>query len=446
MRPAASGGRIPPPNSRAGRRSGLPDARGSLVPDRRDLCSWRSLCSHGVDIWAQRQVAIAHHQEGANASLRKPPAVSTPGWGAAEVCRAALRAAPALPRRRRMLVSAERSASPERCSKREEQVSEYKTLESRLAAKEVVILDGAVGTQLQKMGVPMSGLAWAATALQTHPYTVRLMHEHYIRAGVDIITVNSYSAARHNLVPIALGDMTRELNLRAVVLAQEARDRCAKERPVYIAGSVSNYGMRTGSELTPKGEGFFTERVAWTEEASKANLREQAEILAESGVDLLLVESTGGTTHRRWVLEACLSTGLPVWVGFKCHLDAPGGPPKTGYHSDEPLAAGIEPVLALGGDAVTIFHSAIAATDAALPLLRARWPGPLGIYPEAERHDYIATHKDAAEPDHVTPAAFVAKAKAWVDSGVQIIGGCCGIELEHIRPLRDALPKRLPGA
>ena len=129
----------------------------------------------------------------------------------------------------------------------------------------------------------MNSDAWAATALHTHPYTVRLLHENYIRAGVDIITVNSYSAARHNLVPIGLGDMTRELNLRAVVLAQEARDRCAKERPVYIAGSVSNYGMRTGSETTSEGTGFFTHRVAWTEAASKANLREQAEILAEFG-------------------------------------------------------------------------------------------------------------------------------------------------------------------
>jgi len=323
-------------------------------------------------------------------------------------------------------------------------MSEYKTLENRLAGKEVVILDGAVGTQLQKMGVPMSGLAWAATALQTHPYTVRLMHEDYIRAGVDIITVNSYSAARHNLVPIGLGDMTRELNLRAVVLAQEARDRCAKERAVYVAGSVSNYGLRTGVETSAKGTKFFDDRVAWTEEASKANLREQAEILAESGVDLLLVESTGGTTHRKWVLEACLATGLPVWVGFKCHQDSPGAAPNVGYHSDEPFAEKLAEVIAMGGSVVTVFHSPIAATDAALPLVRSQWKGPIGVYPEAERRDYIAVHKDLNEPDHVSPAEFVAKAKAWVSQGVQVIGGCCGIELDHIRPLREALPKRVP--
>lgn len=323
-------------------------------------------------------------------------------------------------------------------------MSEYKTLQARLDGREVVILDGAVGTQLQKMGVPMSNLAWAATALQTHPYTVRLMHEQYIAAGVDVITVNSYSAARHNLVPLGLGDMTRELNLRAVVLAREARDRCAKERPVYIAGSVSNYGLRTGVETSPEGVGWFADRVEWTEARSKANLREQAEILAESGVDMLLVESTGGTTHRKWVLEACLATGLPVWIGFKCHLDAPGGAPKVGYHSDEPLAANFEQVTAMGGAVVSIFHSPIAATDAALPVVRSKWKGPIGVYPEAERKDYVAVHKDENEPDHVSPEDFVAKAKGWVSQGVQVIGGCCGIELEHIRPLRAALPKRLP--
>src|SRR5262249_62377206 len=165
-----------------------------------------------------------------------------------------------------------------------------------------------------------------------------------LRGAVHIPPVPSPPAARHNLVPLGLGDLTRELNLRAVALAQDARDRCAKERPVYIGGSVSNYGLRTGVEISPEGAGFFGERVAWTEEASKANLREQAEILAESGVDFLLAESTGGTPHRKWVLEACLSTGLPVWPGFKCHQDAAGAPPKVGYHSDEPLMANFKAV------------------------------------------------------------------------------------------------------
>jgi S-methylmethionine-dependent homocysteine/selenocysteine methylase len=319
-------------------------------------------------------------------------------------------------------------------------------VQGRLDKREVIILDGAVGTQLQRMGVPMSGTAWAATALQTHPATVRLMHEQYIRAGVDIITVNTYSAARHNLVPLGLGDLVRELNIRAVALAQEARDRAAKDRPVYVAGSVSNYGLFTGSERSVEGYHHFLDRVPWTEEGSRANLREQAEILAEAGVDFILAEPTGGSTHRRWVIEACVSTGLPVWMGFKVHQSEAGGIPKVGYQSEEPFAQQFAQLAALGGKVVTLFHSPIAATNAALPIARGAWKGPLAIYPEAERHDYVAVHKDPNEKTVIGPEDFVKQAKQWVSQGVQVIGGCCGIELEYIRPLREALPSHLPAA
>ena len=108
-------------------------------------------------------------------------------------------------------------------------MSDYDGLAARLADRQVVLLDGAVGTQLQKMGVPMNNRAWAAVALQSHPYTVRRMHESYIEAGVDVITVNSYASARHNLEPIGLSDLTAELNWRAVMLAQDARDLRAAE-------------------------------------------------------------------------------------------------------------------------------------------------------------------------------------------------------------------------
>ena len=70
-------------------------------------------------------------------------------------------------------------------------MSEYANLQERLNNREVVLLDGAIGTQLQAMGVPMNNSAWAGIALRDYPYTVRRMHENYIKAGVDVITVNS---------------------------------------------------------------------------------------------------------------------------------------------------------------------------------------------------------------------------------------------------------------
>ncbi len=120
----------------------------------------------------------------------------------------------------------------------------YQEVKERLERGEVIRLDGAVGTQLQAMGVPMDPYCWAAIANYSHPYTVRKMHEDYIKAGVDVITTNTYSAARHNYEAVGLTDQVIELNLRAVALAQEARDRVA-DRPVYIAGSISNFGAWT---------------------------------------------------------------------------------------------------------------------------------------------------------------------------------------------------------
>ena len=218
-------------------------------------------------------------------------------------------------------------------------MGDYANLRARIDAREVIILDGAIGTQLQRMEVPMSHDAWAAIALETHPFTVRRLHELYIEAGVDVITTNTYSAARHNLLPLGLGDKVHELNLRAVMLAEDARERAARERTVWIGGSVSNYGLMAGAEPGWQDFQYFRGRIETSENQARANLREQAEILAESGVDFLIAEPTGSTVQRRWVFEECLATGLPVWSGFKCRLDATDGALKVGYQSDEPFDA-----------------------------------------------------------------------------------------------------------
>ncbi len=317
-------------------------------------------------------------------------------------------------------------------------MSEYSNLERRIAEREVIMLDGAVGSRLQTMGVPMSGFAWAASALESHPSTVRRMHEQYIEAGADIITTNTYASARHNLEPLGLVDKVTELNLRAVMLAQDARDKAARDRPVLIAGSVSSFGIRVANEAD------YADRWTETSEAqAQANLHHQAEILAEAGVDFLLAEASGGNTQRKWVVEACVATGLPVWPGFKVRFDDGESIPRLGYNSLQTIGEGFDDVVALGGSVACIFHSPIAATDAALQMIRPKWQGPLCVYPEAERDDYVETYRDSAATP-VTPDEYVAWATGCVAAGVQIIGGCCGIEIDHMRPLRDALPTHLP--
>ena len=318
-------------------------------------------------------------------------------------------------------------------------MSDYRKLHERIDAGEVLLLDGAVGTELQALGVPIGVGAWAGCAQHTHPDTVRFMHERYIRAGVDIVTTNTYSTARHCLERIGLGDLTRELNLRAVVLAEEARARASNGRAVWIAGSVSNYGILTGGEALP--ERLEKGWAALDEDTYRANLREQARILAESGVDLLLAESTGATEHRRWVVEACLATGLPTWPGFKARATGDGSL-RTGHTSDEPFADGVAAILPFGGEVMSIFHTTVDATGECLAVLREKWPGPIAVYPDADRTDYVDPQADATVANRDTPRDFAVHACRWVEEGAQIVGGCCGFGVEYIEALRDALPGR----
>ena len=294
------------------------------------------------------------------------------------------------------------------------------------------------------MGTPMAGESWAAAALNTHPYTVRKLHEDYISAGVDVITTNTYASARHNLEPMGWGDLTAELNIRAVYLAIEARERVAKDRTVYIAGSISNAGILGGDDAHPSMLERFPTRSEITGDQIRANLQEQAQILAEAGVDFLVAESTGGLEHRKWVSEACRATGLPFWVGFKCRRDDSDSTVKVGYVSDIPLSQALDEVIPIGGQVINLFHSPADDITSALPVVKEHWSGALGAYPEGGRADYNARSRDPGEKTNVTPEEFVSLTQDWVQMGVQIIGGCCGLGVDYIRLLRDRLPRRVP--
>src|SRR5215470_16185919 len=115
------------------------------------------------------------------------------------------------------------------------------SLDQRFGRGEVVILDGAMGTELQRRGVPMDSVAWSALALASHPDTVRAVHEDYLHAGAEVLIVNSFGASRHVLAAAGMGDRVAELNRRSVELAREAVARIRPDREVWIAGSISSF-------------------------------------------------------------------------------------------------------------------------------------------------------------------------------------------------------------
>ena len=304
-------------------------------------------------------------------------------------------------------------------------------LNQRLAKGEVIITDGAMGTELQRRGVPMDKVAWSAAAIASHPDTIRDIHEEYIKAGAEVTIANTFGAARHVLAQASLGQRVSELNRRAIELAQEARDKVAGGRDVLIAGSISSFTAENADAKQVMPDVAF------------ASYREQADVFAEAGADLIVLEMMQDVAYTVYALEAALATGLPVWVGFSCRMAADG---KTVLFFrkdvDSRLAESVDKVMSVGGSLVGIMHSDIEATAPGLDVLRARWSGPVAAYPHSGR--FIMPEWQFV--DIISPEDFLAEACKWVEMGVQVVGGCCGIGPDHIRLLAEELPKKLSEA
>ena len=321
-------------------------------------------------------------------------------------------------------------------------------LDEKLAAGDVIVLDGATGTEIARLGGEMNPAAWCAVANRSHPDTVRRVHESYFEAGADVITTNTFATCRHVLEGAGLGDETVAINRRAVELAREARDRVAPGRPVAIAGSMSNTVAWLPGTVGPD-PAFLP-----SPEKEVSNYREMADTLAEAGCDLLVMEMMLDVERASRVTEAALATGLPVWVGISTSRGPDGtmigwdvegeenGRLPDGYSPPPPdaLETIIDALVSLGPHVVGIMHSAVESTYPGLRILFERWDGPVMAYPEAMRFD-SASHLARVLEE---PEDFATHCRRWVEGGVQIIGGCCGTTISHIRAMVGAVPER-PG-
>jgi homocysteine S-methyltransferase len=170
-------------------------------------------------------------------------------------------------------------------------------------------------------------------------------------------------------------------------------------------------------------------------------LREQADLLAEAGVDLIMLEMMRDVDYAAGAVDAARATGLPVWVGFSCRRATDGVVRMfSGVRDDLAFEDIIGPVMMRGGSLLAVMHSEAGDTGPAIEVAKRHWRGPLAAYPESghfvmPRWQFV---------DVMTPEDLVAHAMGWLRQGVQVLGGCCGLGPEHIRLLRERLPVRLP--
>lgn len=296
----------------------------------------------------------------------------------------------------------------------------------QLAGGDVVVIDGGTGTELQKRGVPMNEIAWTGAAVLSHPQIVRDTHRAYLDAGAEVIIANTFGSTRQMLEPAGFGDQVKEVNRRAVSLALEARVESG--RPAAIAGSLSAMppGFDRDQYLSPRDE------LNCYREALEAQL--------EGGIELVALEMMEDIQHAARATQAAKETGLPIWLGISCKLHQG----KLVGFADETIALEdiLSALLPAAPAVVNIMHSNIDAIVPAVQLLRSRWDGPIGVYPES---GYF-TKPDWQFVDVIAPDDLADLAVQWVQLGVQLVGGCCGTGPEHIKALHRSRHRMQPAS
>jgi S-methylmethionine-dependent homocysteine/selenocysteine methylase len=254
------------------------------------------------------------------------------------------------------------------------------------------------------------------------PELVRAVHEDFIAAGADVITVNTYTATRCRLGPAGLEHDYERLQTLACELASAARrDRAGDDRNVLIAGCLSPYGWTYRPELAPPFD------LLWPQYAETAALQ-------APHVDVMLCETMGSIDEARAAVTGASTTGKPVWVSWTLHDDD-----SARLRSGEPLPDAVAALRELEPAAMLVNCSVPEALTAAVAELE---PGgvPFGAYANGFSHIV-----DDYEPGSVTtvlghrhdldPTTYADVALDWVEHGATIVGGCCEIGPEHITEL-----------
>ncbi len=298
----------------------------------------------------------------------------------------------------------------------------YQQLKMRLDAGEIIVLDGATGTELQRRGARMDPAAWCGPTTLHNDELLTDIHADYIRAGSDVITANTFASSRLMLTPAGYGDQVAEINRRAVEAALRARELTASAGRVAVAGSLSH--------MVPVAAGTATVDALSVPSSNQVSdaFYELANILRDSGVDHIMLEMMYNPGRAALALEAALSTGLPVWFGMSARRAADDRVITFDALDEYEIAAVAGLIPPTGVDAAGLMHTGAEIIGEALIAVRPFFAGPLMAYPDSgyfEMPDWRFI--DTIEPDRLQQ--FFGD---WIAQGVRLIGGCCGLTITHV--------------
>ncbi len=289
-------------------------------------------------------------------------------------------------------------------------------LSTFLKTKELILIDGSMGTQLDDRGSVMGG-----QSNLSHPEQVLEIHENYSTCGCDILITNTLTMNRIFIETHKIEVDVREVNLTGVKLARKAAGQ-----DQYVLGDISS----TGKLLEPYGD--------LPESAAYQTFTEQAAVLDEGGVDGFIIETMMDLREALSALRACQEvSSLPVIVSMAFSTPENGGRTIMGHSAKECAIEltkeGANAVGANCGDIDPFQMAEIISTMCSATRL------PLIAQPNAGKPRWMNNKTVFDMPT----ALFSEGIKECIHAGAKLVGGCCGTSPEHIRAVARTIQRKL---
>ena len=301
--------------------------------------------------------------------------------------------------------------------------------------RRVLVFDGAMGTMIHKCDCDLHrdylGKENCTEVLVlTRPDVIGGIHEAYLAVGADVVETDTFGANKLVFAEFDLIEQTYEINKKAAEIARAACDKhSTKDKPRFVAGSIG-----PGTRLLTLGH------VGWDEMLE--SYAEQARGLIDGGADVLLTETSQDIQQVKCAVNACLialkernKTVADVPIMCSVTIETTG----TMLLGTE-IAAAAEalrnfPILSLGLNCAT----GPAEMAEHISWLCRHWDRRVSVLPNAGLPVLLD-----GKPDYpLTPGPFVEAMMRFIEeSGVGIVGGCCGTTPEHIGALNAAVASR----
>jgi 5-methyltetrahydrofolate--homocysteine methyltransferase len=330
---------------------------------------------------------------------------------------------------------------------REERIDALK----RTAEERILILDGAMGTMIQRYKLGEDEYRGARfkdhpsdlkgnndLLVLSQPEIIRAIHDAYFEAGADIVETNTFNAQSISQADYGLQSIVHDLNVEAAKLAREAADAwTAKtpEKPRFVAGAIGPTNRTASISPDVNNPGF--RNVSFDELVEAYS--EQTRALIEGGADTILIETVFDTLNAKAAAFAVEQVFEQVGVSLPIMLSGTitdlSGRNLSGQTAEafwysmkhvRPFSVGMN--CSFGAEQLRPSVDEIAHVADTL----------VSVYPNAGLPNEMGEYDE-------TPEQMAALLEGWAKDGlINIVGGCCGTTPDHIRAIADAVARYSP--